>query len=82
MRASGNGRYTIDMNKQDAINLLGGSPKKAAQAMGYVSVHAIYMWPDVLSVAVSDRVLGAVARKKTKRKAEKAVTSSNGRAAE
>lgn len=35
---------------------------KAAKAMGYKSVQAIYLWPDFLSTAVADRVTGALAR--------------------
>lgn len=30
--------------------------------MGYKSVHAIYMWPDVLPTSIADRVNGAVMR--------------------
>lgn len=59
------------MDKQTAIDLLGGTPKKAAESMGYVSAHAVYMWPDVLPKEVADRVLGVLSRNKTKRKAEK-----------
>jgi len=50
------------MNKQKAIDLLGGSPKKAAEAMGYTSVQAIYMWPEVLSEAVAQRVMWIASR--------------------
>lgn len=46
------------MNKQTAINLLGGTPALAAKAMGYKSSHAIYMWPETLSKPVADRVKG------------------------
>jgi hypothetical protein len=46
------------MNKQTAINLLGGTPSLAAKAMGYKSSHAIYMWPETLSKPVADRVRG------------------------
>lgn len=35
---------------------------KAAKAMGYKSVHAVYLWPEVLSAAVTDRVNGALSR--------------------
>ena len=56
------------MEKQTAINLLGGTPAKAAKALGYGSVHAVYMWPAVLSKAVSDRVIGASTRIKRQRK--------------
>lgn len=50
------------MDKKTAIEFLGGTPKKAAQAMGYKSAHAIYVWPDVLPQSVADRVIGAIAR--------------------
>jgi hypothetical protein len=50
------------MEKQFAINWLGGTPGKAAKAMGYKSVHAVYMWPDTLPVSVADRVTGAADR--------------------
>lgn len=50
------------MNKAKAIELLGGTPKKAAEAMGYTSPHAVYMWPDVLPQSTADRVAGVVAR--------------------
>lgn len=56
-------RITITaMNKQTAINLLGGTPKKAAEAMGYKSAHAIYVWPDVLPQSTADKVNGALLR--------------------
>jgi len=61
------------MEKQTAINLLGGTAKKAAEAMGYTSPHAIYMWPDTLKPEVEQRVLGVVSLiHKKPRKAEKA----------
>lgn len=57
------------MDKQNAINLLGGTPKKAAEAMGYSSPHAIYMWPDKLAPEVEQRVMGVLAlAKSSKRK--------------
>lgn len=56
------------MEKQTAINLLGGTAKLAAEAMGYKSRHAIYMWPDILKKSVAERVLG-IAGKKRKPKA-------------
>lgn len=49
------------MTKADAIRLLGGTPKQAAQALGYTSAHAVYMWPDVLRQSVAERVAGLVA---------------------
>lgn len=56
------------MDKKTAINLLGGTPMLASQALGYKSVQAIYMWPDVLTIDVADRVRGAAARIKSTRK--------------
>lgn len=50
------------MKKARAIELLGGSPKKAAEAMGYRSRHAIYMWPEDLPQATADRVRGVLDR--------------------
>jgi hypothetical protein len=52
------------MDKKTAIELLGGTPAKAAQAMSYKSVHAIYMWPEVLPQATADKVNGAMQRMK------------------
>ena len=60
------------MEKQTAINLLGGTAQKAAQAMGYKSPHAVYMWPDVLKKSVSERVLGIAGNKRQPRKAKAA----------
>lgn len=53
--------YNRGMKKSDAITALGGTPMLAKAAMGYKSVQAIYMWPDVLSPGVADRVAGVVA---------------------
>lgn len=53
--------YNCGMKKSDAITALGGTPMLAKAAMGYKSVQAIYMWPDVLSPGVADRVAGVVA---------------------
>lgn len=50
------------MKKTRAIELLGGTPKKAAQAMGYRSIQAIYLWPEELPQATADRVRGVLAR--------------------
>jgi hypothetical protein len=59
------------MEKQTAINMLGGTPVKAAKSMGYKSPHAIYMWPDVLPGTVADRVRGVLSRsKRTKKQPE------------
>ena len=50
------------MNKELAIELLGGTPKKAAAAMGYRSIQAVYLWPPVLPQATADRVRGVLSR--------------------
>ena len=60
------------MHKTDAIKLLGGTPMKAAKALGYRAVQTIYMWPDELPNSISDRVVGAVARLKAERKTKTA----------
>ena len=58
------------MKKQTAIELLGGTPKKAAEAMGYRAVQTIYLWPETLPQATADRVTGVVARMAKPRKAK------------
>ena len=50
------------MKKETAIELLGGTPAKAAQAMGYKVVQTIYMWPDILPQSIADQVVGASSR--------------------
>ena len=50
------------MNKKQAITLLGGTPSKAAEALGYKSVHAVYVWPKTLPLSMADRVRGAYQR--------------------
>lgn len=50
------------MNKKRAIELLGGSPKLAAAAIG-ISSSAVSQWPDQLPRSVEDRVIAALARK-------------------
>jgi hypothetical protein len=63
------------MEKQTAIELLGGTPAKAATAMGYKAVQSIYMWPAFLPQELADRVNGAVLRlKQPKSKAKKQVS--------
>ena len=59
------------MEKQIAIELLGGTPAKAALAMDYKTVQAIYMWPDVLPRQLEDQVRGAALRLKPSRKPAK-----------
>lgn len=50
------------MLKSDAIQLLGGSVRTAAAALG-IFPQAIYQWPDVLSEDIENRVLAHLARK-------------------
>ena len=50
------------MDKSKAIKLLGGSVTAAAAAVR-VSASAVSQWPEVLSPALEDRVLAALARK-------------------
>lgn len=57
------------MNKQAAINFLGGSARKAAGVLG-ISVQAVYDWPDPLSPRIVDRILGACLRQGIKVPAE------------
>ncbi len=49
------------MTKDQAIALLGGSTRSAAQKMG-VSYQAISRWPSPLPRRIEERVLGVVAR--------------------
>ena len=56
------------MQKTEAIKLLGGTPKKAAESMGYKTVQAIYMWPAVLPPPLVDQVNGALLRLRSTRK--------------
>ncbi|UNV89398.1 MULTISPECIES: hypothetical protein [unclassified Comamonas] len=58
------------MKKAHAIELLGGTPKKAAAAMGYRSIQAVYLWPDVLPQATADRVRGVLSRVADKKAAD------------
>lgn len=55
------------MTKNEAIKLLGGTPRKAQLAMGYTSIQAIYQWPDILNPGRVDRVNGALSRIKSER---------------
>lgn len=52
----------MDMTKQQAIDLLGGSATAAAAELG-VTRQAVEKWPDVLPLRIADRVRGAWARK-------------------
>jgi hypothetical protein len=66
------------MKKNQAIELLGGTPKKAAKALGYKAVQTIYLWPDVLPQAIADRVIGAALRIREERLAK--IEAKNGEA--
>lgn len=50
------------MQKQKAIDMLGGTPGKAAKALGYTAVQTVYQWPDPLPQFLADRVNGAAMR--------------------
>lgn len=50
------------MLKSDAIRLLGGTPKSAAEAC-QITKQAVSLWPEVLTRDIEDRVLAALARK-------------------
>lgn len=43
------------MNKQQAIDMLGGKPSKAAKAIG-ITPQAVNGWPELLSDRIRDRV--------------------------
>lgn len=49
------------MKKTDAIQLLGGSVAKAAEAIG-INSQAISQWPEVLPPRIADRVQAALWR--------------------
>jgi len=59
------------MRKQEAIDMLGGTAKKVAEAMGYKVPQSVYLWPDPLSQSVADKVRGAALRLKESKKAKK-----------
>lgn len=55
------------MDKQTAIELLGGTVSEAARAIGITSA-AVSQWPDVLPPRIEDRVIAAIARRDADRK--------------
>ena len=58
------------MEKIKAIEMLGGSIKEAADAIG-ISYQAVRDWPDGLSDRVADRVHAALARRKANKQPRK-----------
>jgi hypothetical protein len=59
------------MKKTQAIELLGGTIRAAAEAMG-VTYQAVDKWPDVLPLRIADRVLGAHTRLQLRAASEQA----------
>jgi len=55
--------FNCEMDKQKAIEMLGGTVRSTADAIG-ISYQAVKDWPDVLSARIADRVDAAVARKR------------------
>ena len=53
--------FNVGMDKQKAIELLGGSIQGCADAIG-VSYQAVVKWPDPLPARVADRVQAALYR--------------------
>ena len=53
------------MQKTQAIQLLGGSIRDAADAIG-ITYKAVHKWPDPLTPRIADRVTAAIARAKAK----------------
>ena len=52
----------MTIRKTEAIEMLGGSTREVAAALG-VSYQAVDKWPEVLSDKVADRVLAAWTRR-------------------
>lgn len=67
--------FNRGMTKDQAIQILGGTPSAAAKAIGITS-QAVSDWPDVLSQRITDRVEIALIRmNKTKGRAVKSSPS-------
>ena len=64
------------MQKQTAIELLGGSVTAASKAIG-ISYQAVNKWPETLTDRVADRVEAAIARMKSQRKIKPQLKKSN-----
>lgn len=54
------------MKKTDAIKLLGGTTRKAADALK-ITTSAVNQWPEELTAAIENRVLAELYRKRKKR---------------
>ena len=50
------------MKKSTAITLLGGTPGRAAESLGFKTVQAVYLMPEKFTQAQADRVNGAYMR--------------------
>ena len=66
--------YICDMNKSEAIALLGGSVAAAAKEVG-VTVQAVGQWPDPLPTRIADRVQAALYRMSKRRKPARKVAA-------
>jgi hypothetical protein len=55
------------LTKHKAIELLGGTARSAAQAIG-CTVQAVNKWPEVLSPRIADRVIAAQTRMQRQRR--------------
>ena len=65
------------MNKQQAIDMLGGKPSKAAKAIG-ITPQAVNGWPEELSDRIRDRVeLAFIKMQKTKGRITKSSPASS-----
>ena len=51
------------MNKQRALELLGGTVGKAAAKLG-ITPSAVSQWPEELTEAIENRVIAAIARER------------------
>lgn len=67
--------FNAGMDKQKAIDLLGGTPSAAARAIG-ITPQAVNAWPDVLTPRIADRVIAAQSRLKPSKVNKHALTAS------
>lgn len=59
--------FNSDMDKNKAIDLLGGSVARAAEALD-ITYQAVSKWPDPLTERIKGRVIAYLVRKKTPRR--------------